>query len=973
MVPGSKTGGSTGSDSGTVWNRQSKPSSKTLTDEELVKHYGISMTERLPSHEAENRSNWADIEDEESWNPAEAVMGIMDGTKFKPETIANRPVAPTEVEKPASEHNDETSQELKTTLTALEQSEHNIGSGKAILKPGGKLNTTQLKPGVKLRSAPEVAAASTDSSQDTSVKSPWAEVPKPDSASPINFNPVPALENKQSALKDNAPPVDQSSHTTLPTGPALPKEIDADDFNRAWRSEEKGSRELFDSRSGRYEPAKARRQSIRQESGQPAPPSVLQRSGHTRQPSHHNLPGGSMEESGVDGYVRANLNINIETAREQRRLRLEEEKKQEQAKQDRLRAKIDAIPGMSPQAIDARTEEESKNGQDLNTNSIERTGEKASTSGLGYAKASKVEDTTKLLHTSPGSKPLPTQPVSEVPSEKTLEYVQSWNKAWSNTMTSNPAGNNVWGPLYNDKMIGNGSWESTMKSMADPSSKPRPIGSPSTKPKEDDQNSVSKIHQDGSLMNNNYAARKAPSKTETPSNRTNWKSGVLATANTPVERSQRDSDEASMSGWPADWRNIIAGDDRKRPEVAGALRRNYVPPTYVCEYTLTDSETGKATIEFKVVDTRDVVTKSHGVAGHNYSIDTNNAKQGPASGNGGVKEVEKIHSAAQNLVPHASQATQKAMESNEPCDEHKSINKFNGNHELSTELPKATRTPLVKAQWKGREEKHKDKEAAGFKGWAQSVQEDDRKRREASRAAPPDAAHVAPVFQSSFTKSRFDDAGRRIVESAQASDSFSSNGVYQRVSCKSTQESSTDTEQQPTGSPSTTANGRVSRFFGTGLEIKPLEGDCTRAANLGPPSPPPDIEAGLFDDGEVHQILINLPNLGSSTHTVHSPKGIPKVKLPPTPVSPRGEKEPSAVPGRVQVRTGPQPIVDQAEWQMRFDGLLNRSFSGGVVPQSPMSGANAPIRSSPYANDSGLPTGAQPAISVSLHNSLKSD
>ncbi|KAI9662687.1 MAG: hypothetical protein M1831_002730 [Alyxoria varia] len=989
VVPGSKAGGSTGSDSGTVWNRQSKPSSKTLTDEELVKHYGISMTERLPSHEAENRSNWADIEDEESWNPADAVMGIMDGAKPKSNSVENKPAAPTEVEKSVSHANAETNQEVKTTLAAPDQSEVSTGSGKAILKPGGKSNATQLKPGVKLRSAPEVLSAPADSSKETSVKSPWAEVPKPDSASPINFHPVPALENKQGTPKDSTPPADQVSHTSLPNGPAVPQEIDADDFNRSWRSEEKGSRELFDSRSGRYEPAKGavRRQSIRQEGGQAAPPSVLQRPGHARQTSHQNLSGGDAEESGIDGYVRTNLNINIETAREQRRLRLEEEEKQEQAKNDRLRAKMDALLGPSPQGTDSRTEEESKNDQDLNTTSNDRTDEKPSTTGVGSANAPKVDNTATTSHTSPGPQALPTQPLSKAPSDTASEYVQAWNKAWSNTTASNPTGTNVWGPLSNDKMIGNGSFESTLKSIPDLSSKPGPIAPPSsTKPKEGNGNSSSRSHQGGSLMNNKETTKKAPSKAEVPSYKTDWKAGILAAANTPFELSRRNQKDvqtsasktgsADFGGWSGDWKKTIADEDRSRSEALRVAASKSVHQKPVFETSFTNRNAGttmKQTFtgehhpsgrqETKNAETGHVATNEHPVAGRDGTTAVKHTTHSLAGGNDGVKEVVPNHPPPQDSVSPAPQASQKPIGSTGPREESKPAKKSNGKYDLASELLKATTTPFVKAQWKEWEENHKGSGNSGFEGWAQTVQEDDRKKSEAVRAASQNTTHAAPVFQSTFTKTRTDETGQRIVDSIQASDHFISNDVSQHTSLNSTQESPTETQQQLPVSAPTTANGRVSRFFGAGVETKPSVGDSTQPENITPPSPPPDVEAGLFDDGEVNQIMINLPNLGDTTHSVHSPKGVPKVKLPPTPVSPHGEKEPNAIPGRVQIRTGPQPIVNQAEWQMRFDGLLNRSFSGGVGPQSPMGGTAAPSNATTHVNDGGPTTGGQPAIS----------
>jgi len=254
-----------GPDASKVWNKNrptAPPPPKQFTDEELKQQYGIHLATRLQSDENGKESKWADIdEDEDDWVP-DAVTWI-DGTKSALTSADNVP-APKET-KPAEAAQAKPTEGTKPSLTAMKKEPS--GPPKTILKPGAAIQAKQN--GVSTQSpGPEKATLKAKSPAPPS-KSPWAPLPPVDRASPVN-PPVQQVTAPLPFASQDA----RSYESSMPPPP--PREMAADTFDRSWQGEG-GSRELFNSVSGRYEPAPEGRRSSR-----PDPygrkPSVLLRS-----------------------------------------------------------------------------------------------------------------------------------------------------------------------------------------------------------------------------------------------------------------------------------------------------------------------------------------------------------------------------------------------------------------------------------------------------------------------------------------------------------------------------------------------------------------------------------------------------------------------------------------------------------------------------------------------------------------------
>ncbi|KAG9242292.1 hypothetical protein BJ878DRAFT_179247 [Calycina marina] len=254
-------GGQAAPDASAVWNKNRPPQTpeiKRMTDEELKQRYGIHMATRLQSDdpaEGKQANNWADIDDDDDdWAPE--TIEWTDGTKITlptaEETLAREPtpvpevkeIGPIEIAKPKSP---------APPQSAASPSTKTIGfGGRAglVLKGVAEKPTLVAKP----------------PGPPTPVKSPWASLPPIDKAAPIPTN----LPLQQPPRFDQ-----RNSHGSqgMPLPPA--KEIAADDFSRSWREGQKNTRELYDSKSGRYEPVNDNRRGSRND--QPRQPAVLQR------------------------------------------------------------------------------------------------------------------------------------------------------------------------------------------------------------------------------------------------------------------------------------------------------------------------------------------------------------------------------------------------------------------------------------------------------------------------------------------------------------------------------------------------------------------------------------------------------------------------------------------------------------------------------------------------------------------------
>ncbi|KAK0828446.1 hypothetical protein LTR73_004755 [Friedmanniomyces endolithicus] len=254
--PGSDGAGAP--DASKVWNknRPVPPAPpKHFTDEELKQQYGIHLATRLQTDEGGKESKWADIdEDEEDWAPDTVVW--MDGTKStltpaeateaeqQQVAAAMPPAKPAEAPKPA----------------VIVKRPTELGPQKTILKPGIAALQAKQANGTTASSSAEKPSLKAKSPAPTPAKSPWASLPPVDSMSPIN-PPV------QQVLQPTALPTQDARAYEQQPASQPTREIAADTFDRSWREGEGNPRELFNSANGRYEPApEARRTSIRPDS-----------------------------------------------------------------------------------------------------------------------------------------------------------------------------------------------------------------------------------------------------------------------------------------------------------------------------------------------------------------------------------------------------------------------------------------------------------------------------------------------------------------------------------------------------------------------------------------------------------------------------------------------------------------------------------------------------------------------------------
>ena len=237
---------------------------KQFTDEELKQQYGIHLATRLQSDENGKESKWADLDDDEDdWVPETVVW--MDGTKSTVNT--QEPPPPAKEQQPAPPPA-KTAEGVKPALAMKKPTE--LGPQKTILKPGANTAAAQAKQ-ISTEGLADKTSLKAKSPAPTPAKSPWAALPPVDKVSPIN----PPVQQPQTP----APPVmatqDARAYDSLP--PVQPaREIAVDTFDRSWREGVGTRRELFNSASGRYEPAPEKRRGSKPEL-MSRKPAVLQR------------------------------------------------------------------------------------------------------------------------------------------------------------------------------------------------------------------------------------------------------------------------------------------------------------------------------------------------------------------------------------------------------------------------------------------------------------------------------------------------------------------------------------------------------------------------------------------------------------------------------------------------------------------------------------------------------------------------
>ncbi|KAJ5375219.1 hypothetical protein N7517_007225 [Penicillium concentricum] len=263
---GGKPGGS-GPDPNQVWNKN-RPvvpaPPKHLTDEELKQQYGIHMTSRIQEDGAvSSEAKWADIDDDEDdWAPE--TIEWTDGTK---------PPGAQRATACRAKHREGTPKVApKPTIS--------MGSRAMVLKVGANAERQARTASASSNGTNDKVPSSSTSPAPPS-KSPWAALPPVERVSPV----IAPAQPHQQRMPVRYPPRDDGHHGPMSMPP---KEIAADDFNRAWK-DQSDLPQLFNPRSSQYEPvAETRRGSWRHDQ-HPRAPAVLQR------PNDH--PSGPAEPS----------------------------------------------------------------------------------------------------------------------------------------------------------------------------------------------------------------------------------------------------------------------------------------------------------------------------------------------------------------------------------------------------------------------------------------------------------------------------------------------------------------------------------------------------------------------------------------------------------------------------------------------------------------------------------------------------
>ena len=164
-------------------------------------------------------------------------------------------------------------EERKSKMAAQQKSATTVGPNATVLKPR---SAAQSKSGgIVLKTSTEKPTLVAKPAAPAPVRSPWASLPPVEKVPPVDINP-PTLPSTARPQQNEA----QSANTMVPPlQPAPPAmEIAADDFTRTRRETQNGNLgQLYNARSGQYEPANTgRRESMRKDQNF-RPPSLLQR------------------------------------------------------------------------------------------------------------------------------------------------------------------------------------------------------------------------------------------------------------------------------------------------------------------------------------------------------------------------------------------------------------------------------------------------------------------------------------------------------------------------------------------------------------------------------------------------------------------------------------------------------------------------------------------------------------------------
>lgn len=229
------------------------------------------MTSRIQEDGGGTEAKWADIDDDEDdWAPE--TIEWTDGTKVTlshtepaPAPPAAAPTAPISQAPSVSAATSEPAKlspqppaaapppeptPTREPVKMLPKPATSIGPNATVLRVGANAERQAKSAAAVMSKGPgDKALSSSTSPAPVPAKSPWAPLPPIERAPPV----VPPVQS-QHHVPFSVPPRD-SQATERINGPVAPQEIAADDFNRTWRDGQPSApRELFNSRSGRYEP-----------------------------------------------------------------------------------------------------------------------------------------------------------------------------------------------------------------------------------------------------------------------------------------------------------------------------------------------------------------------------------------------------------------------------------------------------------------------------------------------------------------------------------------------------------------------------------------------------------------------------------------------------------------------------------------------------------------------------------------------
>ena len=271
------------------------PEPKAYTDEELQQRYGIHLATRIQKDDGGKQANWADIDDDDDdWAPES--MEWADGTKMTlPQVEETVPEPPITIPSPA----------LKQEIVTEPPKSQSPAPVASVLQPAGKVGGLGSgRTGLVLTKGPaeKPTLVAKPPGPPTPVKSPWASLPPVDKVAPIVID-VPQHQLQQQSRFGRTDP-----HGFQGMPPPA-KEIAADDFSRTWRGDTGNSnRELFDSKSGRYEPVNDNRRGSRNDARHP---SLLQRPHQMDGPAEPSAAFQTHRAGGESSYGRRRTSSNV--------------------------------------------------------------------------------------------------------------------------------------------------------------------------------------------------------------------------------------------------------------------------------------------------------------------------------------------------------------------------------------------------------------------------------------------------------------------------------------------------------------------------------------------------------------------------------------------------------------------------------------------------------------------------------------